>query len=88
MEVCFRPWGDNVINIVLIVKICKILWGNVTVNYSSWAHHLQLVLMAKGKILDFQLHLKTDESFQQVLTDEENLWGELVVGQTYYNDSI
>ncbi|KAL5261318.1 hypothetical protein ACHWQZ_G007121 [Mnemiopsis leidyi] len=30
--------------------------------------------MAKGKILDFQLHLKTDESFQQVLTDEENLW--------------
>ena len=36
--------------------------------------------MAKGKILDFQLHLKTDESFQQVLTDEENLWGELVVG--------
>ena len=31
--------------------------------------------MAKGKLLEFQIHLKTDESFQQVLTDEENLWG-------------
>jgi len=30
--------------------------------------------MAKGKLLEFQIHLKTDESFQQVLTDEENLW--------------
>ena len=31
--------------------------------------------MAKAKLLEFQVHLKTDESFQRVLTDDDNLWG-------------
>lgn len=30
--------------------------------------------MAKGKMVEFQVHLKTEENFQKVLTDEENLW--------------
>jgi len=30
--------------------------------------------MAKAKLLEFQVHLKTDESFQRVLTDDDNLW--------------
>ena len=38
----------------------------------------KFIIMAKGKMIEFQVHLKTEENFQKVLTDEENLWGKLV----------